>query len=156
MKERIAGAAAVLVSAIGLAVVLAGCGGLPLALVTPSPSSPAQAAPTDQTPVPASTPNLAAIAPESAVDCTVSIVGSDALVNYKGPSADSLCSDAQATGIPLPGDPNNYSYVLLPDNPIEATVCQLRAADDGTTANVMDTGSQLIGENLCEYMLQVG
>lgn len=101
---------------------------------------------------PSSTP---AISQRSAHDCTVAAIGSSALVNYQGSSARALCtSAASVSGIPLPGDQNIYSFLSLPDNPTDSVVCQLRAASDGTTATVMDTGQQLVGENLCAYMLQ--
>jgi len=82
-------------------------------------------------------------------------MGSNALVNYQGASARSLCTRAASvSGIPLPGDQSSYTFLALPDNPTEPVVCQFRAASDGTTATVMDTGQQSVGENLCAYMLQ--
>lgn len=129
-----------------MALLLAGCasGGAPSGVsLTPTPS-PSQSKPSTSP----------AISLASASNCTVSVVGSDALVNYQGASAGSLCSGAASTGIPLPGDSSSYTYSSLPDNPQETVVCQVRAASDGTTATVMDTGGQLVGENLCAYMLQ--
>lgn len=129
-----------------LALLLAGCasGGAPSGTSSSPTSTPSQ-------PTPSTSP---AVSLASASNCTVSVEGSDALVNYQGASAGSLCSGAASTGISLPGDSSSYSYLSLPDNPKEAVVCQLRAASDGTTATVMDTGGELVGENLCAYMLQ--
>ncbi|HUY08331.1 MAG TPA: hypothetical protein VMW80_02635 [Candidatus Dormibacteraeota bacterium] len=129
-----------------LALLLAGCasGGAPSGTSSSPTSTPSQ-------PTPSTSP---AVSLASASNCTVSVEGSDALVNYQGQSAGSLCSGAVSTGISLPGDSSSYSYLSLPDNPKETVVCQLRAASDGTTATVMDTGGELVGENLCAYILQ--
>lgn len=143
---------------------LAGCGqAAPVstggAATASTPSQQAPPTPATSTPT-ASSPSVSL---QSTTDCTVSVSiypsGSvtNALINFSGPSAGSLCAEASSTGgLPLPGDPDSFTFSTLPDNPTEAVVCQIRAANDGTTGTVMDTGGQVVGENLCAYLLQYG